>query len=264
MTGFWCHVDRDALVVSGDDALTFLQGQISQDINPLLDGESAYTFVLQPTGKIEALARVTRRSATEFLVDTDAGWGEQLGVRLNRFKIRVKVDVEPVTARWLAVRGVLERPRGGLPAWGRDDSFDVAGDDPRPPADLREGAPDELEVARILARWPAMGSEVIESSIPAETGVVPFAVSFTKGCYPGQELVERMDSRGSTAPKSVRQLRGTGVVAVGTFVESDGKTVGSITSVAMIGDEWVALALIGRAVQPGDEVVVAGRRSTVD
>jgi tRNA-modifying protein YgfZ len=256
VTGFWCATTRDVLKVSGDDAFIYLQGQISQDISQLGDGESTYTLVLQPTGKVEALARLTRRSPTEFIVDTDAGWGEPLLARLNRFRIRVKVDLEPLAWRCIAVRDVATAPPGSVRAWGRDDAFDLLGENPVPPEGLREGTADELDRARIEAGWPAMGAEITEATIPAETAVSPFAVSFTKGCYPGQELVERMDSRGSTAPRFVRRLRGRGAVATGDSVMFNGRTVGALTSVANHAEGWVALAVVARAAQAGDVVEV--------
>ena len=251
------------LTVSGADALTYLQSQISQDIRTLADGESAYTFVLQPTGKVETLARVHRVSAEEFRIDTDDGFGEQLLARLNRFKIRVKADIVGSRATVVAMRGAGPRPAGGVVAWGRDDAFDVF-DGSRPPADVRHGSLDDLLLARIEAGWPAMGREIIETTIPAETGVVAEAVSFTKGCYPGQELVERMDSRGSTAPRFVRRLRGEGTASVGDLVIHEGKEVGALTSVAATDEGWVALAIIARSAHPGDAVIVSDTEAQVD
>ena len=62
-----------------------------------------------------------------------------------------------------------------------------------------------MSASRIEAAWPLHGAEIIPGdTLPAETGVTAVAVSFTKGCYPGQELVERMDSRGAVAPRSLR------------------------------------------------------------
>jgi folate-binding protein YgfZ len=76
-----------------------------------------------------------------------------------------------------------------------------------------------------------MNADVTETSIPAETGIIDEAVSFTKGCYPGQELVERMDSRGSIAPRQLRYVQvGEGAV-VGQEVEHEGRQ-GTITSVS--------------------------------
>ena len=245
------------LRITGADALTYLQSQISQDIRGLADGASLYTFVLQPAGKVDALARLTRVSAEELLVDTDAGFGEVLAARLNRFKIRVKVDIAVLPWTCIAIRGAVAPVDGALPAWGREDAFDLLGEHPEPPAAIRHGTAAELLVERLEAGWPAMGAEVTETTIPAETGVAAFAVSFTKGCYPGQELVERMDSRGSTAPRFVRRLRGEGSAAVGDEVSLQGKVVGALTSVADTDAGWIALASIARVAQPGDAVAVA-------
>lgn len=263
MTAFWTELECDALNVSGADALTYLQGQISQDIRNLADGQSAYSFVLQPTGKVEALARVTRISADEFRLDTDRGFGEPLLARLNRFKIRVKVDIVATPTTIAAVRGAERSVAGAVSAWGRDDAFDLF-DPGLLPAGLRHGSLDELLLARIEAGWPAMGSEITEGSIPAETGVVAESVSFTKGCYPGQELVERMDSRGSTAPRFVRRLRGEGTVKTGDEVTHDGKPVGVLTSVADSDEGWIALGIVARSAQPGDAVTVGGAASVIE
>lgn len=263
VAAFWTEIERDVLTVSGADALTYLQSQISQDIRNLRDGDSTYTFVLEPTGKIDVLARVQRVSGEEFRLDTDAGFGAPLLARLNRFKIRVKADIVASPATIVAVRGLDARPVAGVAAWGRDDAFDVF--DGAPPAgDIRHGSPDDLLLSRIEAGWPAMGSEITDASIPAETGVVAAAVSFTKGCYPGQELVERMDSRGSTAPRFVRRLRGEGSAAVGDTITHGDKVVGTVTSVATTDEGWVALGVIARSAQPGDAVVVATSESPID
>ena len=256
MSAFWCEHPRDTVRVGGADALTYLQSQISQDIRDLVDGGSAYSFVLQPMGKIEALVRIVRHSADEFVLDTDPGFGEIVIARLNRFKIRVKVDIEPLELQCIAVRGADGVIEAGVPAWGRSDSFDIIGAAPRAPTGVRAGSADELHAARIEAGWPAMGCEITDASIPAETGVIALAVNFTKGCYPGQELVERMDSRGSQAPRFVRRLRGDGEVAVGDDVLRDSAVVGHITSAALGDDLWVALATVARSVQPGDTVSV--------
>ena len=258
MTAFWVDAPRDVLLVTGADALTYLQSQISQDIRNLSDGASAYSFVLQPMGKVEALARIHRRSAESFVVDTDVGFGAPLAARLNRFKIRVAVDIGPVTWRCIAVRGA-DAVAGGVAAWGRADAFDLIGPDVEPPPGIPEGDLATLERERIAAGWPAMGREITDATIPAETGfVVPLAVSFTKGCYPGQELVERMDSRGSAAPRFVRRLRGDRSVSPGASLIVDGKNVGQLTSVAARPDRWTGLGVVARSVVPGDVVSVDG------
>lgn len=208
---FWIASPRDVVQVSGPDAAAYLQSQLSQDLRPLQVGQSRWTFLLQPTGRVDVLARVWRTDDDVFVMDTDQGFGDTMVARLNRFKIRVKADVEP-----LAWRAVLVRPSApgedvvvAVPdtvvGWG--GGVDILGAHPEPPAGVPEGTADDLLAARIEAAWPAMGAEIVPGeTIPAETGITDVAVSFTKGCYPGQELVERMDSRAATAPRVLRTL----------------------------------------------------------
>ncbi len=231
---FWVETPRDVLRVAGPDALDYLQGQVSQELRPVAVGESRWTLLLQPNGKVDVLARLWRTEDDVFVLDTDAGFGDELAARINRFKIRVKVDVEPLAWRCLAVRGSggSAVPEGAVAGWwGRD--YDLLGPDPQPPSDVAAGSVDDLEAARIEAGWPAMGVEIVPGQqIPAETGVVPVAVDFKKGCYPGQELVERMDSRGADAPRRLRVLTVAEGSKPGDPVLDDGQEVGVLTSVA--------------------------------
>jgi folate-binding protein YgfZ len=113
---------------------------------------------------------------------------------------------------------------------------------------------------RIEAGIPVMGREIDEGTIPAEAGVVDMSVSFTKGCYTGQELVARIDSRGGNVPRRLRGVvLGDGTVPpLGATVQSEGKEVGRLTSVAFSPrlDAPVALAYVRRAVEVPTEVVV--------
>jgi tRNA-modifying protein YgfZ len=230
---FWVEMPRDAVRVAGPDALDYLQGQVSQELRPLAVGDSGWTFLLQPNGRVDVLARVSRTEDDVFFLDTDHGFGDELAARINRFKIRVKVDVEPLDWRCVAVRGTDRIVPDGAVAgwWGRD--FDLLGSDPRPPADFAAGSVDDLEAARIEAGWPAMGAEIVPGQqIPAETGVVSVAVDFKKGCYPGQELVERMESRGAEAPRRLRVLTVAEGSEPGDPVLDGGQQVGVLTSVA--------------------------------
>jgi hypothetical protein len=206
---------RDRVVVSGPDALTYLHSQLAQDIRDQAVGETRWTLVLAPTGKVDALARITRRDDSTFVLDTDAGFGEELAARLRRFMIRVDAGI------------VVERAERDEPA-------------------------DGAEAARVDAGWPRMGHEIEPGeTIPAVTGVVPFAVNFTKGCYPGQELVERMDSRGADAPRSVRIVEvGVDAVVGDPVLDADGAEVGTITSRSPAGGR--ALAIVKRGADVGE------------
>ncbi len=257
---------RDVLRVEGPDAFTFLQGQLSQDV-ALPAGGSAWSLLLQPQGKVVALLRVTREGDESFLLDTDGGWGEAVAERLQRYKLRVKCDITPLGWRCVAVRGPkaheLAGGGRGVPAvadWPGLPGVDLLGEAPTAPDGVRPCSLEAYEAVRIEAGIPVMGRELDERTIPAEAGVVAQSVSFTKGCYTGQELVARIDSRGGNVP---RRLRGV-VVATnvlpppGAAVTVDGREVGALTSVAESLDRRapVALAYVGRAVSPPADVTL--------
>jgi tRNA-modifying protein YgfZ len=259
---FWVAVARDAVQVSGPDALSYLQGQLSQELRPLAVGASRWTLLLQPNGRVDVLARVWRTADDTYVLDTDAGFGDELRARINRFRIRVKADVEPLVWRCLAVRGTdTERvPDGAVVGWWERD-YDLLGPDPQPPEGIDAGSSTDLAAARIEAGWPAMGAEIVPGEqIPGETGVVPVAVDFKKGCYPGQELVERMDSRGAEAPRRLRILTVAEGSQPGDPVVHAGGEVGSLTSVA--GTR--ALGYVKRGVDLGDAPQKSGAWSGRD
>jgi folate-binding protein YgfZ len=244
-------------MVEGADALTYVQSQVSQDLRPLAVGDSVYSLVLQPTGKVDALIRVLRSGEHALILDMDAGYGEAVMVRLNRFKIRVAADITQVSWQCLAVRGPDASGIAATPGsvavaawWGDASAVDLLGPAPQPPTGIAAGSLADLEAARVAAGWPRHGAEILETSLPAELGVLPVAVSFTKGCYPGQELVERMDSRGAKAPRQLRRLTVDTGTAVGDPVIIEGTEVGRITSVA--GTR--AIALVKRDVEIGEAV----------
>jgi folate-binding protein YgfZ len=243
---FWTEYPRDVVAVAGPDAATYLHSQVSNDLRPLQVGASCWAFLLQPTGKVDVLVRVWRTGDDTFVLDTDAGFGEVMVARLQRFKIRVKAELERLDWRCLAVRGDRAEGVAGLASWG--SGVDLLGESLEPPAGASAGTADDLLVARIEAAWPAMGSEIEPGeTIPAETGVTGVAVSFTKGCYPGQELVERMDSRGSSAPRLLQVVDAPVGAAPGDPLVRDGEQIGTLTSVA--GGR--ALALVKRSALGG-------------
>jgi tRNA-modifying protein YgfZ len=240
---FWVPVDRDVVRVHGPDAMTYLHSQLSQDLRPLAVGQSAWAFVLQPTGKVDVLLRVWRTEEEAFVLDTDAGFGETMVARLQRFKIRVKADIEPLDWTSIVVRGIDgPAPEGAPVGWG--SGFDILGPSPSSPDGVREGAVEELLAARIEAGWPAMGAEITPGeTVPGELAISDRAVSFTKGCYPGQELVERMDSRGVVAPRVLQVVDVPAGTVAGDPLLRDGEPIGTVSSVA--GER--ALAFVKRS-----------------
>jgi folate-binding protein YgfZ len=253
---------RDFVRVSGPDTMVFLQGQLSQDVEQVPVGGAALSFLLQPQGKVDALVRINRVESDVIVLDTDAGWGDAVKARLERFKLRIKAELEPLAWRCLAVRGPsAHRAAVGLDAdWPGLEGVDVVGDDPAVPDGVRVCDLQAYEAVRIEAGVPVMAREIDDKTIPAETGVVDRAVSFTKGCFTGQELVARIDARGGNVPRHLRGvLVGTNVVPpVGAVIEVDGKEMGALTSVAESLERRApaGLAYVRRAVEPPADVTL--------
>ncbi len=292
----WIELARDAVVVSGVDAESYLQGQLSQDVAALATGTAAASLLLSPQGKVDAVVRVVRLGEERFVVDVDAGFGPAVIERLLRFKIRVRADVvavAPGSWRCIALRGTGAHRAAGLggdggarppaetaPArpgeggelvdhlvvandWPGLEGVDILGAAPRVPVGPGRVEPVAFEVRRVEAGIARMGAEIDARTIPAEAGLVDPAVSFTKGCYTGQELVARIDSRGGNVARHLRGLVVTATggsrapeVADGIFLGD--RQVGEVTSVATsirLG-ACVGLAYVHRSVAPPATVTV--------
>ena len=116
--------------------------------------------------------------------------------------------------------------------------------------------------ARIKAGIPEMGKEIDTSTIPASLGIVDFSVSFTKGCYTGQELVARMDSRKGGTPYRLVRISGTsGITASQGFLLNNGEEIGTITSEVVIGNEFFALGFLKRGVETPVEAQIVDEDS---
>ena len=289
---------REVLAVRGPDAETYLQGQLSQDIAALAVGASTDSLLLEPDGKLSALVRVTRTDGQGFVLDVDRGYGDAVVARLRRFLLRSKVELE-LLPDWrdlslrgsgvaeaaaglltvLAERGVLALPfewNGwtGVDLLGPQDVILGPGDTALPDGITACGA-DAVEACRIVSGIPAMGTELTSKTIAAEAGLVERTVSFTKGCYTGQELVARLDSRGSNVARRLVGLVGPlsdqtpltrgmtlhgGDTPAGDGAAED-KVVGTITSAAWSSElgAWVALGYLHRSVEaPGPVRVRSG------
>ena len=237
------HVEQPGVVsVKGPNAETFLQSLVSQDVASMPVGAAVPSLLLQPNGKLLAMFRVVRVEPDEFLLDTDPALAAGLAAGLNRFKIRVKVEIEDRTGQYVAVR-----VRGG----------------DEPPEDLLVGVSDHLpdvdavavddetwERYRILRREPKQPGDVDDTTIAQEAFLDATHVSFTKGCFVGQELVCRIDSRGHVN-RYLRLVRADEEIAPSDELELDGRAVGVITSVARDDQGYVGLATVRREVEPG-------------
>lgn len=257
MTAWSSVTDREVVGVHGPDAASFLQGQLSQDVSSMADGEARWSFLLDPQGKVVAILRVARRGPDGFVLLSDAGTADAVVGRLERFKLRVAADVVRVPATVVAVRGASAPVGSGIAVdagWPGTEGVDVVLD-PAAPADTVSALvpatdPATYHRARIEAGVPVVGVDVEPGAMPHETSMVAAAASFTKGCYTGQELVARVDSRGGNAPRRLVRVAGLDGAEVSVGASLTGG--GHITSAA----RDLGLALVPRTVDvPGIDTV---------
>jgi tRNA-modifying protein YgfZ len=216
---------RDVLTATGPDTWPFLQSLLSQDLDALGEGERKWTLLLTPQGKIDVLAGITR-VGDDALLDTEPGWGAYLVDALTRYKIRTKVEF------------ALQ---------------------PAPEVDDAMAAQEESE--RIADGVPRLGAELDDSVIPQEAFLEEPAVSFTKGCFVGQELVCRIDTRGHVNRFLRRLVPNDPAVTlpVGAEITVGEKIVGTVTSSAA----GVALGFVRREVEPPATGTVDGVGVTI-
>lgn len=235
----WARAPRDVVLVDGPDGGTFLHSQLAHDIARLETGESCQSLLLEPTGHLCVIARVSRQGTERWVLDVDSGHGQRTIDRLSRFVLRSKVtltlvDWECRTFVGNDAIGVAAEHRGRCAPWWADttDVVDVVAPAVDMPdvSGLSEFDEAAWDMIRVDSRWPRLGVDVEPGDVPAASGVVPRTVSFTKGCYPGQELVERMDSRGASAPWHLRWLPSAGR-SIGEVLTIDGDEAGVVTSV---------------------------------
>ena len=267
---------RDVIVATGSEAADYLHGQLSQDVVGLAVAASAPTLLLQPQGKVEVWGRLSRLEPELFWLDVDVGYGPQALERLQRFKLRVDCDFVLNQVEMVAVRGpaAVDGP-GGLgfvvadtavvldACWPGLAGFDVFGSDVEIPSGVLEGSAAALDALRIRLGIPAMGSELTSSTIPNAAGIVAQSVDFTKGCYVGQELVARINSRGNNTPTHLRGVRfRAGVeVDVGAQIMVGDKEAGVLTSYASssaVGP--VGLAYIKRSITVPSQATIVDRQ----
>ena len=263
---------RALLWAEGPDAVDFLQGVLSQDVAAMSPGETARSFLLEPRGKLQDLLWVLRGEGRAGLVTTPARLDSTRSA-LERWKLRVdaelRADPRTVWETWGPDAyappggGWAENGEGGLTAELADSPmrrclavgftegfWEAAG--ARPMGRLA------YDTLRAEAGEPLMGVDVDEKTIPQETGLAAEAVSFTKGCYLGQELVARIDSRGRVNRRLCAVSMPPGVVPpAGALAERGGRTVGRLTTVGRANPAGaVALSMIHREAEAGETVEV--------
>lgn len=253
----------DLVWFGGTDAIDFLENLISQNVAAQEPGTVRRSFLLGPRGKITALMWALRGEDRIGLL-AENGQGEVISTSLSRYRIRVDVTIEH-DHRPIYTRLGPDSP----PVEGWSDDGELVAGIPLPgntrtittvEPDLPHVGMQAWTAVRVEAGEPLMGIDIDADTIPQESGLVPHAVDFTKGCFLGQELVARIDSRAGQTP---RRLMGvmitTNVIPPpGAVIAVDDKKVGTLTSPAesLALRAPIGLSLLRREVQAGDAITV--------
>jgi folate-binding protein YgfZ len=256
--GFLVRADRELLVVAGRDRARFLNGYLTCDLARVEAGQLASGFVTSREGRVLADVEVAD-DGSRLRMAVPAGRGAALLEHLARYVLAadvalgeldggVVVGVYGEAARGTLPAGALGRPLGTLPGaelWV--DRGDLAG----VRADLQEAGVAALDAAefdrlRVDALFGLFGRDFDAQHFPQETGRGAAAVSTTKGCYLGQEIVARIHFRGGV-PRSLRALAFAGVPEPGTALRVEGREAGRLGTVAAAGGGGsVGLAVLHR------------------
>jgi folate-binding protein YgfZ len=285
--------ERGKLALTGPGAKEFLEGQITNDVEALDSGQGVYAAFLSPKGKMLGDLRVLDLG-DELFLDTERSALQELFNMIRRYRIGYDLELHKRTLeRGLlsligpesrAVAGAVDLPgQEHANAPGAVDGVEVrliatdvgidllcdAGDTEALAAALRvRGAADvdeaAAEVLRVEAGRPRYGIDLDDTVIPQEAGLNQRAVSFTKGCYVGQETVARLHYRGKPN-RHLRGLRVSAPAARGDELRLGERVVGKVgTAVVSPRHGPVALALVRREAEPGATVAVGDGGETAE
>ena len=242
---------RDFVAVSGPDAADFLERMVSNEVESLGLGDSRRALLLTPKGRVIAPLVVWRRGHDDFLVLTEVGLGGPVRTQLLRARFAAKCEIEEEEHTSHLVFG----DAAGIP---NEEYGEAAVEvlDAEPSGELLSDQ--ELERLRIEARTPRWGREIDDRVLPAEAGLTETHVSFTKGCYPGQEPIARLHYRGK-ANRTLRLLEVQGAPEPETEVLHGDKPVGRITSSV----QGLSLAYVRTDVPEDAELTADGAKASI-
>jgi folate-binding protein YgfZ len=245
--------DRALVRMTGPDAVAHLQSMVTNDVESIPAGGGVYALLLTPKARVIADLEVFNTGG-ELMLACPPEVRDDLVDVLVRARFRKKVELEPAA---------------GAVVWGDAEDALATLETPIGPYRLVGATPAgngaaDWEVARIEAGIPRFGHEFGPDTMPAEAGLVERAVSFTKGCYPGQEPIARLHYRGH-ANRGLRGLAfGRGLPQPGAAVIADDREVGRVTSVAASPRfGHIGLAVLRREVADRQEVEAGGVAAVV-
>src|SRR4051812_14932268 len=220
---------------------------VSNDVEALTPGEACPALLLTAKARVTAPLVVLRRAADDFLLLTEPGLGEPVRMQLTRMRLRAQCEIEPEEHESVLVFG------GG-------DGFATDWPDAREALDAGLEptlSAEELELRRIESGVPRWQREIDDRILPAEAGLDATHVSFSKGCYPGQEPVARLHYRGHPN-RGLRVLELDDLPEPGAELVHEGKAVGRVTSAVRRPDgSVVALAYVRVEVPEGARLAPA-------
>ena len=208
--------------MAGPDACDYLQRMVSNDVEALRVGEACPALLLTAKARVIAPLVVWRRGEEDYLLLTEPGLGEPVRALLTRMRLRARCEIEPEDHSSVLVFG------GDGIATDFPDAAEVLDSGLEPTL-----AADELELRRIEAGVPRWGREIDERIIPAEAGLDRTHVSFSKGCYPGQEPIARLHYRGHVN-RSLRVVELDEETAVERVTSSARRPDGSVVALAYV------------------------------
>jgi tRNA-modifying protein YgfZ len=241
--------EREFARVAGPDAADYLQRMVSNDVESLSPGDACPALLLTAKARVIAPLVVLRRAEDDFLVLTEPGLGDPVRAHLTRMRLRARCEIEPEEHESVLV---FDGDEGFATDWpGAREALD-AGLEPT----LSE---EELELRRIQSAVPRWEHEIDDRILPAEAGLDETHVSFSKGCYPGQEPVARLHYRGHPN-RALRVVELDEVPEQDAPLLHDGREVGRVTSAARRSDgSVVGLAYVRTEVPDDAPLALAAR-----
>ncbi|MDX6765653.1 MAG: glycine cleavage T C-terminal barrel domain-containing protein [Candidatus Methylacidiphilales bacterium] len=241
---------------TGRDRVRYLNGQVTNDVAKLVPGRALHAAVCNAKGKMEGEVWITPGEDCLW-VDAPMELRESLGARLERYIIADDVTMEDVSDTMTGFH-FLRTPEGSTSPAIASSRFGFAGKDvwnTEPGTAPWPLAPDRwVEACRIHQGIPAWGREMTPHTLPPEAALDRDAISYSKGCYIGQEVIARIKSKGHVNKKLAR-LTGTGNTpdSLPLPLIADGKEAGTLTSACAHPQVagWIGLGLVKRELAEG-------------
>ena len=261
----WSRLDRLVARVAGDDPIAFLDATTTQDLTGVSKGDSTLTCMLDEKGRIQAELRVTVLDDGTVLIDAEQPARDAITGWLAKVAPLSGCEVIDESDRWdvTALFG-SPAPDGVITLaseWGPSDLDAMSEKGLAFHGNEMDAA--EYEAARIAGGRPRFGIDFDETTHIAETPLIARAVSFTKGCYPGQESVARISNLGRVRKRLVGlEIVGNVVPETGKALIAEEQDVGHITSAAAWAGRAFAIGILrsdvhdGATVEAGDEAAV--------